>query len=159
MTTAVPLIPRIPRTVIVLNSSYEPLSKVDVRRAVVLLATDKAVIHEADDTRSLRSAGGGVVWPWPLVVRLTRYVRVAFDKLHRPVKWTKKGVLERDGHQCAYCRRGGVTIDHIVPRAQGGRSTWANTVASCQPCNSRKANRTPVQAGMKLLATPFVPRR
>ena len=81
----------------------------------------------------------------PLVVRLTRYVRVAFDKLHRPVKWTKRGVLERDGHRCAYGAHSGNTIDHIVPRAQGGRSTWGNTVASCQPCNARKANRTPVQ--------------
>nr|WP_096303520.1 HNH endonuclease [Jatrophihabitans sp. GAS493] len=69
-------------------------------------------------------------------------------------------MLDRDGRICGYCRSPqGLTIDHIRPRAQGGKNGWLNTVACCAPCNGRKRDRTPEQAGMKLLVTPYAPRR
>lgn len=149
------------RTVLVLNASNEPLRPVNIKRAVSLLASNKAVVHTADEGRFIRSAAGIDMWPWPKVIRLARYVYVAYEHIvgGRP-KWTRQGVLDRDGRICAYCRKGGAdTIDHITPRAQGGRSTWVNTVAACGPCNHRKADRTPAQAKMRLLTTAYAPRR
>lgn len=63
----------------------------------------------------------------------------------------------RDRHRCAYCGRRATTVDHVVPRSRGGQDTWLNTVAACASDNHRKADRTPEQAGMRLLVRPFEP--
>ena len=63
----------------------------------------------------------------------------------------------RDRHRCAYCGRRATTVDHVVPRSRGGQDTWLNTVAACAADNHRKADRTPEQAGMRLLVRPFEP--
>lgn len=65
--------------------------------------------------------------------------------------------MVRDQHRCAYCGKRATTVDHVLPRAQGGGDTWLNTVASCAEDNHRKAARTPEEAGMPLLRKPFVP--
>ena len=57
------------------------------------------------------------------------------------------GILRRDAHSCQYCSAKATTLDHVVPRCQGGPSTWTNLVACCLPCNQRKGGRTPEQAG------------
>jgi len=101
------------------------------------------------------------------VLALKRYINVP----QRGARWSKRGVLLRDLWTCAYCGlqaddfRGGrsakrnyFTVDHIIPRARGGPNTWGNTVCACQECNRRKANRTPHEAGMKLLWEPKTPR-
>lgn len=67
------------------------------------------------------------------------------------------GVLARDQFRCAYCARRGTTVDHLAPRSRGGADSWMNTVAACAECNQRKADRTPEQAGMRLLRRPFEP--
>ena len=90
----------------------------------------------------------------PQVIRLCRYVRVPF---RRRAPWSRRGVLVRDRHRCAYCGRRATTVDHVVPRSRGGGDTWLNTVASCAEDNHRKADRTPEQAGMPLLTQPFEP--
>jgi len=76
---------------------------------------------------------------------------------HR-VKFTRRNIYARDNHTCQYCgnkfQTCDLNLDHVVPRAQGGQSTWENIVCSCVKCNSRKANRTPDQAGMKLIRKP-----
>ena len=66
-------------------------------------------------------------------------------------------MLARDRHACAYCGRHATTVDHVLPQSRGGESTWLNAVAACAPCNHRKANRTPQQAGMSLVAAPRQP--
>ena len=63
----------------------------------------------------------------------------------------------RDRHRCAYCGRRATTVDHVLPRSHGGRDTWLNTVAACAADNHSKADRTPEQAGMRLLVRPFEP--
>jgi 5-methylcytosine-specific restriction endonuclease McrA len=148
------------RTVQVLNASFEPLRAVPIRRAVQLLARDRAVVHADDGSgRYIIWARESRMWAWPAVIRLREYVHVAFEHLAGVPRWSKAGVIKRDHHICAYCSSArGYTVDHIVPKAQGGRDTWLNTVACCEPCNSRKADRTPEQAGMKLRRTPFRPR-
>lgn len=77
------------------------------------------------------------------------------------VKFSRPNVYQRDGHRCQFC--GGyfddkhLTYDHVTPRARGGLTTWTNIVTACKPCNTRKGNRTPAQAGMKLLKVPVRP--
>ncbi|MFI6643467.1 HNH endonuclease [Streptomyces sp. NPDC050504] len=140
------------RETLVLNASFEPLSTVTLNRAVVLVLNDKAVVEQAHP--GLRVRGADVDLPVPRVIRLCRYVRVPFRR-HAP--WSRRGVLIRDQHRCAYCGGRASTVDHVVPRAQGGKDGWLNTVASCAEDNHRKADRTPEQAGMPLLREPFVP--
>ena len=140
------------RETLVLNASFEPLSTVSLRRAVVLVMQDKAVVEQAHPGLRLRAAGVDV--PVPQVIRLCRYVRVPF---RQRAPWSRRGVLVRDRHRCAYCGRRATTVDHVLPRSRGGGDTWLNTVASCAEDNHRKAARTPEQAGMPLLRQPFEP--
>ncbi|MGP4001898.1 HNH endonuclease [Streptomyces sp. 8N706] len=140
------------RETLVLNASFEPLSTVTLRRAVVLVMQDKAVVEKAHPGLRIRAAAVDV--PVPQVIRLCRYVRVPF---RRQAPWSRRGVLMRDRHRCAYCGRRATTVDHVVPRSQGGADTWLNTVAACAEDNHRKADRTPDQAGMRLINRPFEP--
>jgi 5-methylcytosine-specific restriction endonuclease McrA len=70
-------------------------------------------------------------------------------------------LFRRDSHLCLYCgetfRPRDLSRDHVTPVIQGGRDTWNNVVTACRRCNNHKAGRTPEQAGMQLLAVPFVP--
>ncbi|RDG39694.1 HNH endonuclease [Streptomyces corynorhini] len=140
------------RDTLVLNASFEPLSTVTLNRAVVLVLQDKAVVEQAHPALRVRAAA--VELPVPRVIRLCRFVRVPF---RRQAPWSRRGVLIRDQHRCAYCGRRATTVDHVVPRSRGGGDSWLNTVASCAEDNHRKADRTPEQAGMPLLHQPFVP--
>lgn len=93
----------------------------------------------------------------PRIVRLTRY-----DKLPRlAIRFSRKTLFARDDHRCQYCGQthpvNQLSLDHVVPRSHGGKTTWENIVCSCLKCNSRKGGRTPLQAGMKLLSTPKKP--
>ncbi|MGK4580430.1 HNH endonuclease [Kitasatospora sp. HPMI-4] len=140
------------RDTLVLNASYEPLTTVSLKRAVVLVLQDKAVVEHARPLGVV--CGTGVSVPVPRVIRLRRYVRVPF---RQRAPWSRRGVLIRDRHVCAYCGRRAATVDHLVPRSRGGADSWLNTVAACAEDNQRKADRTPEQAGMKLLRGPFEP--
>ncbi len=138
---------------LVLNASYEPLSVVSQRRAVVLVLNEKAsVVVERDDSwlseRSLIRL--------PSVVRLNRYVRVPY---RRSVPVTRRAVFGRDGHICQYCGGPAESLDHVHPKSKGGAHTWENVVACCRACNVRKGNRTPAESGLRLLSKPGPPRR
>ncbi len=142
-------------TVLVLNAGYEPLHRVSVRHAIRMLVREVAVVEEADPGRRMGP------FPVPRVLRLTRYVHMRWRSRGTPA-WTRDALFRRDGRRCAYCDRHDVvlTVAHVVPRSQGGRTTWTNTVAACggpSGCNARKADRTPEQAGMRLRRTPHVP--
>ena len=136
--------------VLVLNASLEPLHRVSIPHAVRMLAREVAVVHEAVSDRQIGP------WPLPRVVRLVRYVVMRW-RFGRPPPWSRAAVLRRDRGACAYCGRPGRTIDHVLPVSRGGGSDWANTVASCGPCNQRKADRTPAEAGMRLRQRPAAP--
>ncbi|MTE18423.1 HNH endonuclease [Streptomyces sp. TRM43335] len=140
------------RRTLVLNAGFEPLSTVSLRRAVVLVMRGKAVVEQSHPGLRVRAAQ--VDLPVPQVIRLRRFVRVPF---RQRAPWSRRGVLVRDGYRCAYCGRRATTVDHIVPRSHGGGDTWLNTVAACAQDNHRKADRTPAQAGMRLLVQPFEP--
>ncbi len=139
-------------SVLVLNASCEGLHYVPLRRAVALLLAKKAELVEASGRRI---RGGRVDLPEPRVIRLLRYVFVPF----KAERVTRHKILRRDGC-CQYCGHiaGPLTIDHVLPRSRGGGTTWENCVAACLPCNQRKDDRTPREAGMRLLfGTPAGP--
>jgi len=136
--------------VLVLNADLGPLHRVSLQHAIRMLCREVAVVHEADPERQFG------VFPMPRVLRLVSYVVTRWRYTAGPA-WSRRGVLERDGHRCAYCARTATTIDHVMPVSRGGRNTWRNTVAACDGCNQRKADRTPAEAGMVLRSAPTTP--
>lgn len=137
---------------LVLNAGYEPLSVVSFKRAVVLVLTGKAVVlaAAADPVCS-----ASVMVDRPQVILLNRYVRLPYG---RSLPVSRRGVLRRDRHLCAYCARPATTIDHVLPRSRGGADSWENLVACCGPCNNTKGDRTPEEMGWALRSRPVVPR-
>jgi 5-methylcytosine-specific restriction endonuclease McrA len=139
--------------VLVLNATYEPINVCTVRRAVVLLLKDKAEVIEHGDWE-LHAAT--TTMTRPVVIRLVSYVRIPRDTHRRKI--TRRAVFARDDWTCQYCgARSNLTVDHVVPRSKGGTSSWDNIVASCAPCNRRKGNASPRQAGMSLTRPPGTP--
>ena len=141
-------------SVLVLNNTYEPLNVASVARAVRLVFAGKAeVLHGRGELHS-----AVLVVPLPSVIRMLYYIA----RGRKRVPLTKKNVLLRDDYLCGYCGRRGeratMTVDHVVPRRQGGRSSWENLVAACSECNARKRDRTPAEARMPLRRKPHEPR-
>jgi 5-methylcytosine-specific restriction endonuclease McrA len=160
------------RPTLVLNRNWQPVNVAPVARALVLLWNDAAHVVDPDDFRTygwedwsrLRPRDGE-----PYLQAVTFRLRVpevlALTRFDRPrstaVTFCRRNIFKRDHAMCQYCgaRPGSseLTIDHVLPRSQGGTSTWENCVLACVPCNARKANRTPDQAGMKLKRHPHRP--
>lgn len=142
----------VPARALLLNASGEPLCIVALHRAVSLVMSGKATIVESDG-RVLHSRH--LQMPLPVVLCLTRYVHVP---ARRPVPPTRRTVLQRDDHRCAYCGGNADTVDHVQPRSRGGRHEWTNVVAACVRCNHRKADRTLRELGWELPFRPRAPR-
>jgi 5-methylcytosine-specific restriction endonuclease McrA len=140
------------RSSLVLNATFEPLSVVPARRAVCLVLADKAEVIHHDDTE-FRSARFAL--PTPLVIRLRYMVKVPY---HRRTTLSRRAVFARDDHRCQYCGGHADSIDHVLPRSRGGDHTWENVAAACRPCNLRKRDQTPDEAGMRLARAPRQPR-
>ncbi len=141
---------------LVLNQSYEAIDIVPWQNAITMLFTDKAeVVSEYD----------GFVRSQLLVIKIPAVVRLLnkFRRHSKPVKFSRINVYARDGYKCLYCgdkfKMSELTYDHIVPRAQGGKTEWLNIATCCVDCNSKKGCRTPEQAKMKLRKKPVQPTR
>ncbi|EME19571.1 HNH endonuclease [Rhodococcus triatomae] len=144
--------------VLVLNATFQVLCEAPAERAVALVAigaAESVVDHEP--RVPIRSQHAEIALP--VTIRLFEYVYVPHAvTVTDSARATYAGVFRRDRHSCAYCAdRAATTIDHVVPRSRGGANSWANLVACCGPCNQRKADRTPEEAGMALLWEPKVP--
>jgi 5-methylcytosine-specific restriction endonuclease McrA len=140
--------------VLVLNATYEPINVCTVRRAVVLLLKERAELVERG-LSELHSENSTLARP--VVIRLVSYVNVPRDAHRRKI--TRRAVFARDSWTCQYCgSRSNLTVDHVIPRSKGGSSSWENIVASCAPCNRRKGDRLPRQAGMHPKRAPRTPR-
>ncbi len=138
--------------VLVLNYDYQPIHITTWRRAFVLVLKHKAELVEARTDRYLRTSQAS--YPWPSIIRLLRYVPAPY----KSVPLTRQNIFRRDGFRCGYCgTTRALTVDHVVPRSQGGKDSWENLVTACESCNRRKGNRTPEQAGMPLLIRPRKP--
>ncbi|MCS7177271.1 MAG: HNH endonuclease [Candidatus Kapabacteria bacterium] len=141
------------KKVLVLNRGYEPVSICSVKKAVLLLVLAKAEIVEVRPGLVLRSVTAS--YPLPSVIRLMTYVRVP----HKHVELSRRNIMRRDGFRCQYCgtTEAELTIDHVIPRSRGGTDTWENLVCACIRCNNLKGDRTPEEAGMRLLRPPRRP--
>ncbi len=137
---------------LVLNASFEPLSVVTARRALVLVLSEKATLIEGTG-KELHSARHSFVEP--SIVKLVQYVRVPHQTR---VAVTRRSVFVRDGHRCQYCGAQAENIDHVVPRSRGGTHSWENVVACCRRCNTRKEDRLLEEAGFHLPHLPRAPR-
>lgn len=143
------------KSVYVLGLDYRVRDEIAWDKAVVMILEGTATPFEVDPERRVRSAGGAIDMPWPLVVRLNYWKPVpSFREVDLDSRASSKQILRRDGHTCAYCGKQATTVDHILPKSRGGGWTWGNLVAACVPCNSFKADRTPEESGMKLLWMP-----
>jgi 5-methylcytosine-specific restriction endonuclease McrA len=136
---------------LLLNATYEPLCVVSSRRAIVLVLAAKA---EAVDSTDDEVHAERITVAVPIVVRLTRYVRVPYPV---QVPLSRRAVFTRDGSTCVYCGGSATSIDHVVPRSRGGTHTWDNVVAACRRCNHTKADRSLAEMGWSLPHPPGAP--
>lgn len=157
---------------LVLNKGWAPISTVPLKRAIIMLFAEKARIIEPEsyatftweDWSRLRPENADeAIYSANLSFRIPEIILLEnYDKMPRPkVHFSRRNLYKRDNMTCQYCGKtpgsSELNIDHIIPRSKGGTSTWENCVLSCIPCNSRKANRTPEQAGMRLRKVPKKP--
>ena len=141
------------RGVLLLDINYFPWKTISWTRAIKLLYGPK---DKAETIRLYYDAFGEFD---PSVIRLI-HRRCPPIQIRKRVKFTKKTLLKRDNYTCQYCGKedkSDITIDHILPRSQGGKNTYLNCVAACYPCNQRKGDRTPEQWGIPLMTTPQAP--
>ena len=161
------------RPTLVLNRNWQPVNVATVARALVLLWNESArAVDPADyqtfdwnDWSKLRPQDADVFVRAirfrirvPEVITLTEYDRLPTAA----VTFSRRNIFKRDKFVCQYCSEQpgseGLTIDHVIPRAQGGESRWDNCVLACVHCNHRKGDRTPQQAGMTLRRPPVRPK-
>lgn len=168
------------RKVLVLNKSWQPIQVVTLDKALNKVfasyadGTPKAKIidpvHDfsmftwedwsqlkpTDDELKIHTVNA--VFRVPEIIQYTKYNKVPSHK----ITYNRRTIYRRDGYKCQYCGKSKSTtelsLDHVVPRCQGGLTTWENIVVACTDCNSRKAGRTPDEANMKLLRKPFRPK-
>jgi 5-methylcytosine-specific restriction endonuclease McrA len=137
--------------VLVLNATYEPINVTAVRRAMVLLLKGVAQAEELHNAEVHSSAHSHKV---PSVIRLLAYRHIP----QQSRALSRKNILLRDRNTCQFCGKvfpsSELTLDHVIPRSRGGRSSWENLVACCYRCNNNKGDRTPEEAGLKLARRP-----
>ena len=169
-------------SVLVLNKYYAAIRVVSVRRALSLLFRDLAeVVHVEDGAytgysfQSWREVSQSRAkyhrhrHDWVRCVQfelaVPRIIRlVLYDRLPRQtVKFNRRNIYARDNSRCQYCGHhlptSELSLDHVLPRSQGGKSTWENIVCCCIRCNVRKGGRRPDEANMRLIVKPVKPRR
>jgi len=139
------------RSVLVLNASFEPINVISAKRAMTLL--HKRIAEPVEGTLLfIRTARKSI--PLPSVIRLYEYRRI----VRHAKTVSRKNIMIRDANTCQYCGVGfpatKLTLDHVIPKSRQGRESWENLVTCCHPCNNKKGNRTPKEAGMPLLKTP-----
>lgn len=173
--------------VLVLNRMFHAVRVVSAKRAFCLLARDIAeIIHVETDAQGVKSFVNYDLDSWLTIselqaqfereqhdwvrtvrfdIAVPRIIRLlGYDRLpDQTVKLNRRNLFARDRNQCQYCARhfptNELSIDHVLPRAQGGGDSWENLVCACIRCNARKGGRTPEQAGMKLSRKPERPKR
>ncbi len=158
--------------VLVLNRHYQPIHITNAKRAFSLLylgvarAIDREFRTFDFESWAALSAelGDDVIHTVDRVIRVPRVIVLQiYDRMPKTkVRFSRHNIYTREGNTCQYCGqtlpRTELNLDHVVPRAQGGRTTWENVVCCCIECNLSKGARTPVQAGLRLLKQPARPR-
>ncbi|MFN4261265.1 MAG: HNH endonuclease [Gemmataceae bacterium] len=171
-------------SVLVLNKLFMAIHIISVRRALCLLCKDLAEVVSLEDGQFATydfatwrevseyrakhfepSADDDWVRTVNSQIQVPRVIRLyTYEKLPKQtVKFNRRNIFARDNNQCQYCGKKFPTtelsLDHVVPRSQGGQTTWENIVCACVSCNVRKGGRTPWQAHMSLIRKPDKPKR
>jgi 5-methylcytosine-specific restriction endonuclease McrA len=170
-------------SVLVLNKLFMAVHVIPVRRAFCLLCKDLAEVVSLEDgqfatydfqswrelseyrARNFRQEEDDWVRTSSTEIQVPRVIRLlGYERVPRQaVKFNRRNIFARDNNQCQYCGRkfptSELSLDHVVPRSQGGQSTWENIVCACVACNVRKGGRTPKQAHMSLIRKPEKPKR
>lgn len=143
------------QSVVVFSQNYLPLSRVNIKRAIVLLVTKKA------EPLDLTTEAGWRVHSPSLALYVPRHIRLKIasgERIWKVPPVNRREVLRRDHHTCQYCGSvKNLTLDHVIPRSRGGQHTWDNVVTACERCNFRKGDKNPQEIGMKLRAKPKAP--
>ena len=144
-------------TVLILSDGYSPLRRVGWQQVIGDVLDGRAEVLEVYANRFIHTVSESI--PMPAVIRFVKKVKAYFRQY---AKCNRRNVWLRDFGHCQYC---GVKVsyseyeeEHVIPRSQGGKTCWDNIVVSCTPCNQKKKNRTPAQAGMTLRAKPVAPK-
>ncbi|MBR35104.1 MAG: HNH endonuclease [Nitrospinae bacterium] len=171
-------------SVLVLNKFYAAVHIVNVKRAFALLFKESAEVVSIDngqynsydfsswvDVSAFKAEYElpdedpyESIRTFSIEIRVPKIIRlVVYDKLPKArVKFNRKNIFARDKNICQYCGKrfptSELSLDHVVPRTQGGISTWKNIVCACTDCNKHKGGRRPVEAGMKLIRKPVQPK-
>lgn len=157
---------------LVLNKNWQPIGVQSVARAICMVFSDNAKIvnpadyqqYEWQDWTKLKPVDGSkTIRLVGMTIRVPEVISVDYSGVHNhAVVFNRKNLFVRDAYTCQYCGKkpgsDSLTVDHILPRSRGGKSTWVNCVLACMNCNSKKADLSVQQAGMKLLRTPFKPK-
>lgn len=147
---------------VVLNSTYEPISVVTSKRALLLILEGKAIVVEEHPYIEVRSPS--VTFKAPVMVALKEYVRNR--KIFKTTATlTQRNLFIRDGYTCQYCNRHKsqlrnfefLTRDHIIPESRGGKNTWENLVTACSTCNNKKADYNLEDTKLTLQKKPVMP--
>ncbi len=145
------------KSVIVLNADYSFLSNIDWQRSVVLLYQNKAEVVK-ESSKIVYNIGKTFSCVIPKVIRLINYV----TQVHKnKLPYSKSNIFIRDKYTCQYCMKkmksNQCTVDHVIPKAKGGKSTWLNCVTSCRSCNSSKGDMDLKDFRYVLLREPYQP--
>jgi 5-methylcytosine-specific restriction endonuclease McrA len=175
--------PALDASVLVLNKLFMAVHIISVRRAFCLLCKDIAEVVSLEDGQfatysfetwrevseyraaNFREEDDDWVRTVSSQIQVPRVIRLlGYEKLPKAtVKFNRRNIFARDNNQCQFCGRKFPTtelsLDHVIPRSQGGHSTWENIVCACVRCNVRKGGRTPKQAHMSLIRKPEKPKR
>lgn len=140
------------KKVLVLNLDHSPVAIVTVQKALVLTILQKATSLANFDYLRIRTVDREFFYP--AVIRLYEYKNIPY----KGVMLNRTNLYKRDNFTCQYCgSKKNLTIDHVVPKSKGGKTTWTNLATACHRCNTLKGDKTPEQAGMKLAIPPFRP--
>jgi len=160
-------------SVLVLNRSWIAVNVANARRAISLVYQGYAKVvspedfstYDFDDWKELsKAADGYCIQAVSFKVKIPEVIVLTiFNGIHRrDIKFSRRNIFERDKNTCQYCgkkfKKWELTLDHVVPRSLGGRSTWENLVLACIACNVSKGNRMPDEVGMPLVRKPRKPR-
>jgi 5-methylcytosine-specific restriction endonuclease McrA len=170
-------------SVLVLNKLFMAIHIISVRRAFCLLCKDLAEVVNLEDgqfatynfatwcdlseyrTRCFRQVDDDWVCTAHTEIQVPRVIRLLdYDRLPKQtVKFNRRNIFARDNNQCQYCSKkfptSELSLDHVLPRSQGGASTWENIVCACVACNVKKGGRTPKEAHLHLIRKPEKPKR
>lgn len=166
--------------VLTLNKLYQPLQIVTLKKALKSIVSGRAEIVNVEENSyvsydinswmeiselkyMIEEENDDINWigsfQIPRVIRYLDYTKINYTK----IKFTRKNVFTRDNFTCLYCGYKPndikeLQLEHIIPKSRGGKTTWTNTVCSCYKCNTKKGDKTPQEAGMKLMRKPFKPK-